>query len=196
MVPATVRITGIDITTALLPHDPPSNVSFAQQSVLDLPHAWSNRFALAHQRLLTAAFGLVEWKADMKSLFGVIRPGGYLRMEEFMPQLVPPIDEATLPNTFRIMDYMTTVAKKRDLLLLSIDRLSEVIKEAGFANVKEETFELKLGPGEAHERARSNLQGVMRGMAPALASISKIRLSYGLQELTELQMSALKKGID
>ncbi|KAJ3861512.1 hypothetical protein EV359DRAFT_1484, partial [Lentinula novae-zelandiae] len=50
-IPPTISFTGIDIHTRLFPQEFPSNVSFIQRSITNLPAEWTKRFKIVNQCL-------------------------------------------------------------------------------------------------------------------------------------------------
>ncbi|KAF5360609.1 hypothetical protein D9756_005159 [Leucocoprinus leucothites] len=83
LVPDTAELIGVDISPNLFPPSPPPNVKYLQQSVLDLPKEWSNKFDLVHQRLLVLALRNDEWRTAINEMFRVLRPGGWLQLYEY-----------------------------------------------------------------------------------------------------------------
>ncbi|KZO90317.1 S-adenosyl-L-methionine-dependent methyltransferase [Calocera viscosa TUFC12733] len=162
LIPKTVEIDCIDITRRLFPASPPVNLHFSVGNILTLPA--SSAYTLVHQRFLTAAFSGSDWKTCLKNLYGALRPGGWLKMEELRALVLPD----TLPNMERMLQFASAVEKGRDIDFAAVDHLEGWIKEAGFQEVQAEAQRWWLGPGEqgADNRAiiMEGWRAVRRGM--------------------------------
>ncbi|KAH6885243.1 S-adenosyl-L-methionine-dependent methyltransferase [Thelonectria olida] len=91
-----VNILGVDLTSALLPSDVPTNVTF---EIADVNDPWPPRaYDFIHMRNLVGG-GVRDWKALLSKAFDHLKPGGQLEFTEIRPRFfdVDP-EQADLPG--------------------------------------------------------------------------------------------------
>lgn len=78
-----VNILGVDLTSALLPSDVPSNVTF---EIADVTDPWSPRtYDFIHMRNLVGG-GVRDWRALVITAYEHLKPGGQLEFTELRPR--------------------------------------------------------------------------------------------------------------
>ncbi|EJT99808.1 S-adenosyl-L-methionine-dependent methyltransferase [Dacryopinax primogenitus] len=151
--PKSVQIHGIDITPRLFPASPPSNIQFSVENILTLPESYHGKYALVHQRFLTAAFGGEEWKTCIKNVYAALRPGGCLKLEEIHGYLHPD----TLPCMPQVQAFTKHLEKLRGIDFQAVPKIHVWLLEEGFESVVIEPKRWFYGPGKPHEHVRDNL---------------------------------------
>ncbi|XP_006458604.1 hypothetical protein AGABI2DRAFT_200355 [Agaricus bisporus var. bisporus H97] len=153
---------GVDIESNLFPQAStlPKNISFETQSVLDLPKEWTNKFTLVHQRLIISGLRRHEWEQDIKELYRVVKPGGWVQLFEL-----------------RIWTSGPALAKHWDLLCKFADdvglmfrdiatKLPDFLKQSGFVDIHEDTCDTPLGAwaNRDGDDGKKNLMGLLQGL--------------------------------
>lgn len=124
--------TGVDLSPHLFPPSAPPNVAFARESILALPSAWTDTFALVHQRLVLAALREPEWPAALRAHFGVLHPGGWVQLCEAHP---PGHAAVAGPRTRAVREMHMRLMRARGLDPDCAVRLPGWLRAAGFVNV-------------------------------------------------------------
>lgn len=145
-------------------------------NALALPKEWTNRFTLAHQRLLTFALTASEWPRCLSELHRVIKPGGYVELSETAHTLFKyppgtPGDQFVQQHLFRLMDHLS-------LSKVLPTTMEGMLIEAGFVDVRivEVNIPLNENRGAEAKEASRNFHDafcafseavVKAGLAPA-----------------------------
>ncbi|KAF9442498.1 S-adenosyl-L-methionine-dependent methyltransferase [Macrolepiota fuliginosa MF-IS2] len=166
--PEAAKFIGIDIESHLFPNPAtlPPNISFEVQSVLNLPDEWTGKYTLVHQRLLIAAFRTAEWPQAFKQIFRVLRPGGWLQLEENDNWVAGPVME-----NFRSMMLKLGESRNIDLWPDVTPVLKGYLEDCGFVDVRVDRRCSPLGSwgGQDGRDGKDNLLSLFRGIrAPVM----------------------------
>ncbi|XP_006458605.1 hypothetical protein AGABI2DRAFT_176878 [Agaricus bisporus var. bisporus H97] len=180
---------GIDIESNFFPQAStlPSNITFEIQSVLDLPKDWTNKFTLVHQRLLIAGLRTQDWEQDIKELYRVVKPGGWVQLFELKIWTSGP---ALAKHWDLLCKFSHDVGiMYRDLTT----KLPEFLKQSGFVDIHEDTRGTPLGTWANQDGidAKDNLLGVLRGLKTPILKGG----GYGVVE-SEVEYDELLKEIE
>ncbi|KZP00121.1 hypothetical protein CALVIDRAFT_533773 [Calocera viscosa TUFC12733] len=137
-------------------------MEFFVGSTFDLPHHLDSTFTLVHQRLMVAAFSVDGWKRAIAGFHRVLKPGGFLKLEEidFLCILPGPIGRPPLTSTF--CQGSKRLCEKRDVGADTLLVIPQLLEEAGFEIVEHNRRFICLG-GEVNP-ARDAFIGAWRGM--------------------------------
>ncbi|KZT60176.1 S-adenosyl-L-methionine-dependent methyltransferase [Calocera cornea HHB12733] len=154
-----VLFTGVDIEKRLFPQPLP-NTKFLVQSTLSLPPHWSSKFTLVHQRLMVAAFSKDAWKQCISEFYRVLKPGGWLRLEEidFLGVLE---QEAIPPLTDRFWKGARVLCEARGVSSDCLLRIPTLLEEVGFSDLQPIVTRIPYG---SDENARRVGIGAWKGM--------------------------------
>ncbi|RPD53166.1 S-adenosyl-L-methionine-dependent methyltransferase [Lentinus tigrinus ALCF2SS1-7] len=185
-IPEHVFLQGIDVDDRLFPLSDPRvasrpNVDFRVESVLQLPHAWTNTFTLINQRLLGVALKEPEWPRALSEIHRVISPGGWVQLGELS-------DWKAGPVTARFRTIFETLFKSKGLKVDCAERLPDMLRDAGFVDVHEEVKSLPLGAwaGQDGLDARNVWIGTARVFKGAVLKEGGLGLVSGEDEMDEL----------
>ncbi|KZP00122.1 S-adenosyl-L-methionine-dependent methyltransferase [Calocera viscosa TUFC12733] len=159
ILPSSISLTGVDIEKRLFPQ-PLLNTKFFVQSTLSLPSDWSSKFTLVHQRLMVAAFSREAWQQCLSEFYRVLKPGGWLRLEEidFLGVLeaspVPPL-------TDRFWKGARVLCEARGVSSDCLLRIPALLGELGFSDLQ--AIETRI-PYGSDENARRVGIGAWKGM--------------------------------
>ena len=156
--PAT-SIYGIDIQPRLFPRNLPPNVSISVCSVTKLPLDWAETFDFIHQRLLCLALTTLEWKAARSEMFRVLKPGGWIQLEEVLVDF-----PNSGPVTKRLGAAIHQVAQRRGVMSRCAESLPSLLSEAGFVKVASTKRDIVFGgrDGEPSQGATSTVREFLR----------------------------------
>ena len=192
-VPDTAQLFGIDISINLVPSTRPANIQFLEASATKLPEDWASRYAFVHQRLLFGALTTAEWNSALHEMFRVLKPGGTIQLAE-----VESPDWANGGDDERLMQSAASALwKDRGLLLECGKMIPEILKEAGFVDIRSEIRYLPLGQGAGHlgKLGSASILGAYRGMKRPILEAK----GYGLiesEEQWEQILENVEKGWD
>ncbi|KAK0222795.1 S-adenosyl-L-methionine-dependent methyltransferase [Armillaria nabsnona] len=139
-VPSSVSLTAIDIQSKIFPGSFPPNVDFLLHSVTDLPSQWTDTFSLVNQRFLFTALTGPQWEVALQELHRVIGPGGWVQLVE-----AKAISGHMVPFSMEISNLWSAFLAHKGLLIDIVNRLPDMLTQAGFVNVLSETRALSLG---------------------------------------------------
>ncbi|QRV96550.1 methyltransferase domain protein [Ceratobasidium sp. AG-Ba] len=129
-----ISVQGIDIEDNLFPKNLPKNVKLDRMSVLDIPLSWTNRFDLVHQRGFVLGLRREEWPVALAQLYRVTKPGGHIQLLDGNLSRARNVGPAN-----RIQNGMLAeLCRRRGLVLNVTDQLADMVRAAGFVNVKED----------------------------------------------------------
>ncbi|KAI5121044.1 hypothetical protein M0805_008620 [Coniferiporia weirii] len=154
---------GVDIQNRLFPREHPPNVSFSITSIIALPQEWTGRFDIVHQRLLIAALRRKEWPLALQNMLGVLQPGGWIQLTEIGVWHAGPFTE-------RHSHVVRELYDSHELILDIAIELPELLREAGFVDIRAEGRKIPLGAwaGQLGIDARDDMVGVFRNMKTPL----------------------------
>jgi len=158
-VPPSTTLIGSDIEPVLFPKEHPDNMQFCVASALELPSKWSDTFTLVHQRLMLGSITKDEWVSDLKELYRVLAPGGWVQLCEMGGWPEGPI-------TSRIYKPLQAMWDKRDIFISVTGHLPKMLADAGFVDVHVEERAIPTGKWAGHDgiEGRDDLIGIWRGM--------------------------------
>lgn len=189
-VPPTISFTGIDIQTRLFPRDPdlPSNISFFQHSITNLPVEWTERFKFVNQRLLVGGLTSKEWEKALQETYRVLTPGGWFQCLE--PNI--PSNTDIGPYTERMFEILRNLLSVNGLLHDIVPVLCRTLPKTGFINVQKHTVSLS-----AHKRPtgtefnhRTLMEWFFIALKPGMLAT---KLVESEEEFEELMRSMLKE---
>ncbi|KAH0826759.1 hypothetical protein J3R83DRAFT_5169 [Lanmaoa asiatica] len=160
--PEAVQLYGIDIESRLFPSYTAlsANVHLSICSATDLPSYWTSKFALVHQRLLIFAYTRDQWRRSIDEMYRVLVPGGYAQLVEIGPEWVSGSKTAT-----HVL-FMDEFVGSKGMLFRCGVYIADMLKTAGFTDVKSEEVVMKLGKwaGEDGVEGRDMTIGAWRGI--------------------------------
>jgi len=155
-----VHLQGIDIENRLFPQDTRhSNLNFCIHSTLTLPNEWKTTFKFIHQRLFVTALKKEQWAFELRELYNMLLPGGWV-------QLCEPGTRHAGEVTERVRHMITSLYASRDIFEDIWQHMPSLLKEAGFINVVTEERKTPLGrwAGQHGEQVRDNYVSLFRAM--------------------------------
>ena len=159
--PESVQLYGIDIESRLFPAyaTTSANVHLSICSATALPSYWSSKFALVHQRLLIFGYTRDQWRRTIDEMYRVLVPGGYAQLIEIGPEWV------SGPKTATHILFLDELLGNKGMLLRCGVYIADMLKAAGFVDVKFEEVAMKLGKwaGEDGVQGRDTTIGAWRG---------------------------------
>ncbi|KZT60178.1 S-adenosyl-L-methionine-dependent methyltransferase [Calocera cornea HHB12733] len=135
MVPSSVTVYGIDIESRLFPPVLP-NTKFLACSTLDLPSEWTSKFVYVHQRLMVLAFTHDAWKKCISDFFRILKPGGWVRLEEYDGVRVFDGYREPSPLYRRFLQGLSVLGEKRGIASDNLLKITGLMKDAGFEDVQ------------------------------------------------------------
>ncbi|TFK95350.1 S-adenosyl-L-methionine-dependent methyltransferase [Pterulicium gracile] len=137
--PSTVTFHACDISPDNFPpagsNETAANVHFAAHSVLAFPSEWSDSFDAIRQRLMQGGITQAEWRAAMKEMHRILRPGGHIVLVEIDHAGFNGALSAPVPAADKISAYWKTRYSQNDRLWDSRSLIPDMLKEAGFQEV-------------------------------------------------------------
>ncbi|PBL04269.1 hypothetical protein ARMGADRAFT_1096483 [Armillaria gallica] len=124
----------------------------------DLPSQWTDTFSLVNQHFLTGALTGPQWEVSLEELRRVIAPGGWVQLVEGVTMSRP-----TGLFSVKISNLWSALTAHRGLLADSMERLPDMLTQAGFANVWSETRALPLGQWADFRDDLASVLSAMRG---------------------------------
>ncbi|KAJ4498584.1 S-adenosyl-L-methionine-dependent methyltransferase [Lentinula lateritia] len=185
-IPPTISFTGIDIHTRLFPQEFPSNVSFIQRSITNLPAEWTKRFKIVNQRLLIGGLTRKEWKKAIQEIHRVLVPGGWLQCIE--PNI--PLKTDIGPHTERMFAAVRDLLAKNGLVHDIVEVLGRKLSKTGFTNVQTHTVSLSAHRHEEEFNHRTLMEWFFLALKPGILAQ---KLLQSEEEFGELMQSMLKE---
>ncbi|KAI5861032.1 hypothetical protein GGS23DRAFT_578440 [Durotheca rogersii] len=177
--PAQHEYVGTDVVSSLYPAPAPAGTRFADQSIKEaFPAAWAGTFDVVHQRLVMAAAAPERapgWV--VRSLAGLLRPGGWLQMVEVAT--APPLprngpaqaDYLAMLDTLYAKLYGGTPLDRPNLM----GRLPDEMRGAGLAHVAHREVLVPYGAAVADPRVRErSLRTAVAGVPNFLSVLRKM----------------------
>ncbi|KAK7469020.1 hypothetical protein VKT23_003514 [Stygiomarasmius scandens] len=140
IVPPSVSIYGVDISTTYFPAIRSSkyqNITLSVHSCTSLPEEWTNKFDLVNQSLLIACLTGNDWIADIRELYRVAKPGGYVQLfESTNAGWDCPLESAN----GKARALFTALYGKYSLLIDDVGgKISRVLADTGFVDICQHT---------------------------------------------------------
>ncbi|EJU06516.1 hypothetical protein DACRYDRAFT_13149 [Dacryopinax primogenitus] len=169
-VPSTVSLIGADIEDKLFPK-PLSNQIFVIQSSLDLPKDWSSRFNLVHQRLMGLAFSSDAWKKCIEEQFRVLKPGGWVQIEEYDILWSLHKDHDIPPYSLASIEGLRTLCGLKNVDPEMYPKIEGLLETAGFVDVRLEKLGIPLVvDGQCTDAHHGSIEA-WRGMKGAIVRL-------------------------
>ncbi len=140
--------------------------------------------SLVNQRFLTGALTGPQWEiSPVEELHRVIDPGGWVQLVEGIT-----ISRHTGPFSLKISNLWSAILAHRGLLVDSVERLPNMLTQAGFVSVWSETRALPLGQWACQEGLdfRDDLASVLSVMRGPLFEGGGLGLVSSEQEYNDL----------
>ncbi|KAF9225632.1 S-adenosyl-L-methionine-dependent methyltransferase [Gyrodon lividus] len=164
--PESTQLYGVDIESRLFPSYATisANVHLSVCSATSLPSYWSSKFSLVHQRLLICGYTKEQWMKVVEEMYRVLIPGGYTQLIEIGPEWV------SGPKTAAHVLFMDDFFGRKGMLLRCGVYIADMLKNAGFVDVKSEDVVMKLGKwaGQDGVQGTDSTIGAWRGMRDAI----------------------------
>jgi SAM-dependent methyltransferase len=90
--------------------------------------------------------GIRDWPRLLGQAMGALQPGGYIELVEL--HVIPSSPDNTLPEPSQIMELynvLASVGSKIGIDLAVAEKFPDMMREAGYEDVKSEVFDLPLG---------------------------------------------------
>jgi len=177
ILPPSVNLTGIDLQSRLFP---PAlrNTTFLVCSTLDLPNEWKCKFIYVHQRLMVLAFSLDAWELSLSGFFRALKPGGWLRLEEWDACRVFEGHRQAGPYYEGFKQALAVLGEGRGIPRDNLLMVSGMIKDAGFDDVKITKSMSLLGADDAV----SNVMTAWRGLKARFLQVGGLGLGVADEE--------------
>lgn len=174
-VPSSVSLVGMDIEGRLFPAQT-ANMKFFVGSTFDLPHELDSTFTLVHQRLMVAAFSNEGWRKALAGFYRVLKPGGYVKLEEIDFLCMLPTGSDLPPLTSIFCQASKVLCAKRGVGADTLLNITNLLEEAGF-EVTEHTRE-PIHLGGEDNAARNAFIGAWRSMRTPFVSSGVIDCAH------------------
>ncbi|KAJ3983255.1 S-adenosyl-L-methionine-dependent methyltransferase [Lentinula detonsa] len=185
-IPPTISLTGIDINTRLFRQEVPSNVSFLQRSVTNLPDEWTERFKLVNQRLLIGGLTRKEWEKGLQEIHRVLVPGGWVQCLE--PCI--PLKTDIGPHTERMFEVLRNLLSNNGLVHNIVEVLGSRLPRTGFVNVQIHTISLSAHSNGDEFSHRTLMEWFFVALKPGMLAT---KLLSSEEEFEKLMQSMLKE---
>jgi len=134
-------VTGVDLSP-IQPLWVPPNVKFM---VDDIEDTWSGtKYDFIHTRAISPI--VKDLAKLLRQSFDHLKPGGYLEGQEF--HVHPRCDDGTMSDEYPVLKFYDLLAQAFGKLGFDIHipvRLADMMREAGFVNVKETVLKVPIG---------------------------------------------------
>ncbi len=156
------QIVGIDLTPPTLP-TLPHNCSFQKGDILDGLPFKEKYFDFVHQRHLGTALPIRKWPFIIKELQRVTRPGGWVELAEYSPNL-----ERAGPAAIRVASWIAQACEHHHINTRFALYLEVMLRETGFINVATRQQALPVGSwgGRLGSMVAKNLGALMNAFKP------------------------------
>ncbi|KAL2141317.1 hypothetical protein VTI28DRAFT_2551 [Corynascus sepedonium] len=196
--PGTAEIIGNDLSP-IQPTWCPPNVRFIIDDV-ELDWAEPQPYDLVHCRYMAGA--IKDWPRLIQQMYANLKPGGWIELQESANTLYS--QDGTLATDNPMVKMMEGLMEACDKIGRTMDpapNFEKWVKEAGFVNVKVQTFKLPIGswPKDPRLKEIGTLLGVnfTEGVEAFTAALFADVLGWKKDEITVLNAgvrSAVKKG--
>ena len=177
-------IHGIDIYPDLFPQSLPPNITLSVCSITTLPPSWGQTFNFIHQRLLSLALTRSEWEAGLSEMFRVVKPGGWIQLEEAITDF-----PNSGPATQRLGLAINQTALQRGVMSRCAESIPDLLTEAGFINVTTLQHDIQFG-GQGDEQSQAGAFTIKELFRSMRHSVVKA----GIVESFELYDDLLKEA--
>ncbi|KAL1919323.1 uncharacterized protein VTP21DRAFT_2016 [Calcarisporiella thermophila] len=171
---------GIDIIEITFPLDRelPHNLTLELRNALDpLPYA-DGEISYVFQRLALLSYPLDDWPRVMSEIKRVTKPGGYVELVE-----VDTYPEKRGPLFTRYLDAIHAVAREDGVDLNMARRLTDIMDEAGFEEVK--AHRLTIPMHESHGRLGRLCKEVAMDAFRSMGKVAQQRMGMTSEEYTQ-----------
>ncbi|OQO05168.1 hypothetical protein B0A48_08188 [Cryoendolithus antarcticus] len=171
------KFTGLDISAAQFPADPPNGMAFAMHNILSpVPSHLLARFDIIHVRFLVLGLSSGSWPQAIENLHAMLRPSGWLQWSEpdFRNIITLPLSSPISPATSSLLQtgrstILSLVAhgtQRHNLAFHDSETISSHFATAGFTNVTEIAF--------ASDRVPETRLAISRVFAKGIAGLQKM----------------------
>ncbi|KAF5354510.1 hypothetical protein D9758_012392 [Tetrapyrgos nigripes] len=185
-VPLSVSIYGIDISTTFFPETHGPNIVFSKHSGTALPRDWTEKFDFVNQSLLAASYTRDEWVQNLKELFRVTKPGGYIQFFEPSHEswdCPPDSANGKMKSIYKLLFENTS-------LIYDVgERLPEMLLDTGFVDVGQHKSTYPVNALNGGAAGQQGAEINIRWLSCLQPSI----LRFGLLGSTEEHESLLKE---
>jgi SAM-dependent methyltransferase len=196
--PGAAEIVGNDLSP-IQPTWCPPNVRFLVDDV-ELDWAEPQPYDLIHCRYMAGS--IKDWPRLIRQMYENLKPGGWLELQESANTMYSQDGSLAKDNPMvRMMEGLMEACQKIGRTLDPAPSMEQWVKDAGFVNVKVETFKLPVGswPKDPRLKEIGTLMGVnfTEGVEAFTAALFADVLGWSKEEITVLNAgvrNAVKKG--
>jgi SAM-dependent methyltransferase len=196
--PGAAEIVGNDLSP-IQPSWCPPNVRFLVDDV-ELDWAEPEPYDLIHCRYMAGS--IKDWPRLIKQMYENLRPGGWIELQESANNMYSQDGSLAKDNPMvRMMEGLMEACQKIGRTLDPAPSMEQWVKDAGFVNVKVETFKLPIGswPKDPRLKEIGTLMGVnfTEGVEAFTAALFADVLGWSQEEIMVLNAgvrNAVKKG--
>ncbi|CEI95069.1 hypothetical protein RMCBS344292_09270 [Rhizopus microsporus] len=171
------KFQGIDISRVFPESIKPINVKFVNGNIAQLLPFEDNTFDYIHQRLLVGGLTHTDWENNLKEIYRVLKPGGYVEFAE--PDIKDQINPGPLIQ--KTQNIMTNMLLSRNMCPKIAVELNEKLAAAGFEDITVIEKELPMGHNEKkgelwwqdYKHTTQNLRSAMSMIDPELEDPEK-----------------------
>lgn len=140
--PGASLVQGVDLSP-IQPSWVPGNVKFVIDDV-ELPWPESQKYDYIHCRYMAGS--IKDWPSLIRQCYEHLEPGGWLELQESVNTLYSEDDSLKPDNAIvRMMDGLMEACEKIGRTLDPAPLMKGWVQDAGFANIKQESFKLPVG---------------------------------------------------
>ncbi|KAH0548523.1 hypothetical protein GP486_007934 [Trichoglossum hirsutum] len=165
-----------------------------------------DHFDYVHGRHLSVA--IKDWQKLLERSFAHLKPGGHVEFQEIL--VFPQSDDGTLPDDGVLQQYYRYMNEACQMISIDLEipsKLTQMLRDAGFVDVKEEVRKIPLGtwPRDrllkrvgAFQKANflEGLSAISLGPYTRVLGWSKERLEVWLTEVREAIMDPRTHSYD
>lgn len=174
------QVKGIDLSP-IQPTSVPPNLTF---EIMDADETWEGfeqRFDFVHTRLMNG-FSIRSWPFFYEQAFASLEPGGWVENQEIDIHFA--CDDETLPGASAYVQWAhlwnAGIAKFGLTGRCYPRQMKQQMEDAGFINIRVESFRMPVGPWAEEEHLREAGQLNQMGLYEGLSGFSQKAFTQGL----------------